>query len=325
MILAGNENSMTRRQAMQAGAVLAAAAVGGSSRPLESLARENSADEKLKFIDCHSHIWTPDTEKYPLNKGVTKQDLDPPSFTTEELLKLATANGVGRVVLIQHNVFYGWDNSYMIDAVRAHPGVFSIVGMVDDRAPHPEAAMRRLLKNHVRGFRITPRIYGREKWLDGPGMAAMWKCAAETGQAMCCLIDAEDLAAVDRMCGRFPETPVVIDHFARVGVDGHIRDEDVDRLCAMAKHPRVALKVSAFYALGKKQPPYDDLVPMIRRAFEAFGAKRLMWGSDSPYQLVGDKNTYEASLRLVRDGLDFLADDDRKQLLGKTAERVFFA
>jgi predicted TIM-barrel fold metal-dependent hydrolase len=126
------------------------------------------------------------------------------------------------------------------------------------------------------------------------------------------------------MCSKFPDTPVVIDHFARIGVDGKIRDEQVKQLCALAKFKNTYLKVSAFYALGKKQRPYTDLIPMIRRTYDAFGPKRLMWGSDSPYQLDGE-NTYEASIDLVRKGLKFLTDSDRQSLLRDTANKVFFS
>jgi predicted TIM-barrel fold metal-dependent hydrolase len=151
----------------------------------------------------------------------------------------------------------------------------------------------------------------------------MWKTAAETRQSMCCLIAPQDLAAVDKMCEKYPETPVVIDHFARIGVDGEMRDSDITRLCKLADRPQTKVKVSAFYALGKKQPPHLELAPMIKRLYETFGPKRLMWASDCPYQLGGGNN-YRDSIALVRDKLDFLSDDDRQWLLRKTAEETFF-
>ena len=55
-------------------------------------------------------------------------------------------------------------------------------------------------------------------------------------------------------------------------MDGMVRDTDVRQLCKLAKHPNVYVKVSAFYALGRKQAPYTDLVPMIRRICENYGA-----------------------------------------------------
>jgi predicted TIM-barrel fold metal-dependent hydrolase len=283
-----------------------------------------AADDKLNsmHIDAHSHVWSPDTDRWPLAKGQTKADLKPPSFTPEELLKLAEPVGVGRVVLIQHSIYHLFDNTYLTDCVKQMPGRFSVVGMLDDTQPHPDVKLKELLPLGVRGLRITPRIRG-EKWLEGEGMAALWKCGAQTGQAMCCLIDAKDLPGVAAMATKYPYTPIVIDHFARIGADGTIRDADIAALCGLAKHKTVSVKLSAFYALGKKQPPYEDLLPMVRRVLDAFGPERCMWASDAPYQ-VEPPHTYQVSIELIRDRLDGLSAGDKEWLLRKTAERVFF-
>ncbi len=300
------------------------AAVGLAGGAMASLYASEDDSASDGWIDAHSHIWTPDTDAYPLANGKTIADLAPASFTVDELLRTSRPHGVSRVVLIQHQHYYGWDNSYMTDAAAAQPDVFRVVGMVDDAKPNPEAAMRELHRKHVTGFRITPRIRGADKWLAGPGMNGMWKCAAETRQAMCCLINPEDLEPVDQMCRKYPDTPVVIDHLGRVGIDGEIREEDLRRLCGLARYPHTYVKVSAFYALGGKTPPYLDLVPVIRRVYDSFGPERLMWASDCPYQL-GGANSYQASIELVRDRLDFLTDPDRNWMLRDTAHKVFFA
>lgn len=305
---------VTRRAALAAGT----AALGAvAAQP---------ADPPLPWIDAHSHIWPPDADKFPLAPGQTPKDLNPPSFTDEQLMAVARPEGVGRVVLIQHSVYHLWDNSYLLDAVRRHPRTFRVQGMVDDHRPNPGAAMRQLLPRGVTGFRITPFVRPRDaqaRWLDTPGMAEMWRTAAATRQAMCLLINPADLAATDAMCARHPETPVVIDHFARIGTDGEFRDADVRALCRLARHKLAHVKLSAYYALGRKRPPHDELVPVVRRLLEAFGPRRLMWASDAPYQ-TQDPNSYRTSIALVRDRMDFLSRDDREWLLAKTAEAVFF-
>jgi predicted TIM-barrel fold metal-dependent hydrolase len=309
----------------------ACALVAGATQA-SAAAQNKSVAGNLPYIDAHSHVWSPDVGRWPLVNGQTRDDLKPLSFTPEELLKLAEPEGVGRVVLIQHSGYHLWDNSYLLDvaarfntAGQAGSGTlskFSIVGMIDDRAAEPGAKLRELLPKGVRGLRITPRIHG-DRWLEGAGMESLWKCGAETGQAMCCLIDPSHLERVGAMCQRHPGTPVVIDHFARVGADGTIRDADVAALCDLAKHKKVAVKLSAYYALGKKQPPYDDLVPLIRRVLDAFGVERCMWASDAPYQ-VQPPHTYAASIALIRDWISGLSAGDKEWLLTKTAERVFF-
>lgn len=300
----------------------AAAAVLGVSAMTRAEERTTSTSDQ-GFVDAHSHIWTPDVEAYPLAEGVTTKDLEPRSFTDDELVKLARPFGVTRVVLIAHSKFYAWDNRYLTDAAAERPETFRVVAMVDDRKPNPGAAMRALLKKHTTGFRITSSVHGKERWLKGPGMNEMWRTAADTRQAICCLANPDELPEIDAMCSRFLETPVVIDHLARIGMAGEIDDAGVKNLCRLARHEHVFVKVSAFYALGKKRPPHDELVPLVRRVFEAFGPERLMWGSDSPYQIDGP-NTYASSLTFVRETLDFLTPADREWLLRGTASKVFF-
>lgn len=312
-----HDPSVTRRAALAAGTAALGAAM---------VRHAGAADDERPWVDAHSHIWPAEVDKFPLAPGQTKKDLDPPSFTDDELMKIARPEGVGRVVLIQHSVYHLWDNSYLLDAAKRHPKVFRVQGMVDDHAKEPGAAMKKLLPLGVTGFRITPFVRKKDeqpKWLETPGMEEMWETGAKTRQAMCLLINPSDLAATDAMCAKHPDTPVVIDHFARIGADGEIREADVRALCKLARHKHAHVKVSAFYALGKKKPPHDELVPMVRRLLDAFGPKRLMWGSDSPYQVQG-VNTYKASIALVRDRMDSPTKQDLEWLLAKTAEAVFF-
>ena len=279
-------------------------------------------DGSLPWIDAHSHIWTTDLAKYPLRDKQTIDVLQPRSFTNDELMAIAMPQGVGRAVLIQHYPHHGYDNSYLIDTWKQSPDRFRIVGQIDSSKPHVDQQMRDMLQTGVTGFRIGPRAEQPE-WLAGEGMKLMWKTAAETKQSMCCLINPSNITETAEWCDKYPDTPVVIDHFARIGGDGTIRDEDVQNLCSMAKHKRVHIKISAYYAFGKKQPPYLDLLPMIKRLFDAFGPDRLMWASDCPYQLT-NPNTYAASIALIRDHLDFGSPEDRRKLLCTTAESTFF-
>ncbi len=252
--------------------------------------------------------------------------MKPRSFTAEELLAVCRPAGVGRVNLIQMS-YYEFDNRYMIDMIKLYPDRFVGTAIVDPLGADPGKAMRELASRGVHAFRLQPQ-YSRKppsQWLEPAGYEAMFGTASRTGQALSCLIDPGGFAEVDRMCGRHPETRVIIDHLGRIGVgpDGAIGDADVDSLCALARHANVYVKVGAFYALGQKKPPYLDLAPLIARVVRAFGPRRCLWESDCPFQL--DRDRYEDSLTLVRDRLDFLSRDDRDWLLVRTAENLLFA
>jgi predicted TIM-barrel fold metal-dependent hydrolase len=273
----------------------------------------------LEAVDAHVHVWTDDRTRYPRAAGVA--DSRPDRFNPDDYFAHAKPSGVTRAVLIQMS-FYRFDNSYMVDVMRKNAGKFAGVGIVDSASSDPRQAMEELAKEGVRGFRITPGS-SPDKWLDTPGMEAMWRLGAKRRLAMCPLIGPNALESIDRMCAKHPDTPVVIDHLARIGADGQIRDADVRLLCALAKHRNVQVKVSAFYALGRKSAPYTDLAPLIKRVFEDFGPRRLMWASDCPFQ-VQDGHTLDASISLVHTGLPFLSNEDREWLLAKTAAATFF-
>ncbi|HID21212.1 MAG TPA: amidohydrolase [Planctomycetaceae bacterium] len=274
------------------------------------------------FIDAHVHVWTSDTDRFPRKPGFAKSKMRRASFTPQEFFPHARPCGVTRVVLIQMSC-YGDDNSYMLHVIESHPGLFSGVAVIDPEDT-PQAHMLQLAGHGVRGFRITAAGRPPHRWLDGDGMAAMWRCGADHGLAMCPLINPEHLPAVDRMCRRFPDTRVVIDHFARIGIDGRFHKADLDNLCGLSRHKNVHVKVSAFWALGKRTAPYLDLAPMIRRVLDAFGPERLMWATDCPWQVMNG-HTYKDSIDPIRVRLDFLTQTDRLWLLRKTAERVFFS
>jgi predicted TIM-barrel fold metal-dependent hydrolase len=288
----------------------------------------------MNYIDAHVHVWTDDTAHYPLGAGWKKEDMKPPRFTPEDLFKHTKKAGVDRIVLIQMSYYYpkdsssknanGFDNRYMLDMMSLYKGVFSGTAVIDPLADNPDRLMGELAEKGVRAFRILPALSKTpvEKWLGPAGYGKMFAAGAKNNQAMSCLINPDALPELDRMCRKYPGTPVIIDHLCRIGADGTVRDKDVSALCDMAKHKNVLVKVGAFYALGKKEPPYTDLAPLIRKVVQAFGARRCMWESDCPFQVVAQK--YQDSIDLVRSRLDFLSAEEKDWLLRRTAETFFF-
>ena len=305
---------INRRTFLQASALSVLATSGCVSRPRPAPG----------FIDAHVHVWTPDTQRYPLADGFLREkDMVPTSFTPTELFAHCRSQGVARIVLIQMS-FYRFDNSYMLDVMAAQPGVFSGVAVVDETKPDVVSEMKALALRGVRGFRVRASRELAEAWKTSQGMRKMWTHAAETGLAICPLADPDALPAIQAMCKEFPKTRVVVDHFARIGVSGSVLPEELEQLSRLSDFENTFVKTSAFYALGAKTPPYADLAPMIRTLHSAFGARRLMWASDCPYQ-VQPGHHYADSIGLVRDRLEFLSAEDKEWILRKTAEQVFFA
>ncbi|MFK7788569.1 MAG: amidohydrolase [Phycisphaeraceae bacterium] len=312
---------LTRRNLMKAGVIsFAGPMVGCVSTRSKGLVSPG-------FVDAHAHVWSDNLAKYPLGPWATPDAMKPATFTADELLAVVKPHGVDRVVLIQHAPLHGYDNAYILDCAKARPGTFSVVAMINERTPNLKERLRDLRDQGARGIRIGATKHADRtlnvdppNWLKASGMQLLWKHAAELGVAVCPLIVPDYLESLDLMCEQHPDTTVVVDHFAHIDMS---QPKTVASLTRLARHGNVYVKVSGFYKFGDKKSPYDDVAPMVMRMVEAFGAERLMWASDLPYQL-NDRNNYEDAIGLMRDGLGELAESQRMAMLKDTANRIFF-
>ena len=309
-------NSQSRRD------FISSVTVGGSLLVNEVMQAETDSAEK-NWIDAHVHVWNSDRKAYPVSANFAGRDVDPPVYSPEDLTADQKGTGVARTLLIQMS-FFEFDNSYMLDVIAESPETYQGVAIVDHSQADVGATMRALREKGVGGFRLYAFPDKVKKWDASEGLQTMWKTGAETGQAMCCLSDPEALPAIHKMCEKYPDTRVVIDHFARIGVKGNIDQTQLDQLLVLADFPNVYVKTSAFYALGKKAPPYTDLGPMIKQLRDAYGSGRLMWASDCPYQVQGE-HSYAASVDLITKKLDFLSGEDIENMMRGTAEKLFFS
>ena len=62
--------------------------------------------------------------------------------------------------------------------------------------------------------------------------------------------------------------------------------------------------------------PFIDVQPFVKRIFDAYGSKRMLWGAD----LTRLTCSYRECLDQFRTGLDFLSPQDREMILGKALE-----
>jgi L-fuconolactonase len=91
----------------------------------------------MPVIDIHPHIVSPDIRRYPLAPlGGTQSTWSSERPTSYEmLLKEMNAAGVDRAAIVHSSTAYGYDNSYVADAVAAVPSRFTGVYSIDVLAP----------------------------------------------------------------------------------------------------------------------------------------------------------------------------------------------
>jgi L-fuconolactonase len=266
------------------------------------------------LIDSHVHVWKHDAA-FPFATGTTPPAED---ASVDQLLELMQANQVLRTVLIQV-IHYRWDNRYLASVLKRYPGTFRGVCRVDPQDPAAPDHLSRLTEvDGFHGVRLSPAASAEGDWIRSPLMPPLWRRCAQLKVPMTILAPVTRMPDLGPLIEQNHSLFVVIDHMADCPVD---RPDQLQMLLDLARYPRVYVKISHMWSLSKQPYPYPDAVTQVKRLYDTFGAKRLMWGTDWPISLK--QLSYEKAVALYRDHLGFLPADDREQILSKTVQQVW--
>lgn len=237
----------------------------------------------------------------------------------DTLLELMQRNGVGRTVVV-HVIYYRWDCRYTADSVAADRDKLSGVCRVDPRKP--ASGQRLAAMGECRVSWRTPQSGGGTEgdWInDRAPMDPIWNQASELAIPMCVLCPIVRIPDVERVIERYDgRLDVCIDHMADCPID---QPDELKKLLALARFPRVFVKLSHLWSLSREEYPYRDTYDQVKRLYDAFGPQRLMWGTDWP--AIDAFCGYGRALELYRNEIKFFNDDDRRWILGKTSLRLW--
>ena len=267
------------------------------------------------IIDPHVHVWKQD-RRYPWAKETTNPPRE--DATPEMLLDLMRANGVAKTVIIQV-IHYRWDNSYLADVLKQYPRYFQGVCRVNPEDPAaPDHLSRHVQEQGFKGVRISPGAGANGDWIAGPLMPPLWRRCQQLRIPMTVLAPVTRMPDVQKLVEKQPELTVVIDHMADCPVD---KPAELEKLIALKRYPKVFVKISHTWSLSKEGYPFRDTWGQVKKLYDAFGPRRLMWATDWP--IVNRNSSYSQALGVVRDEMNFFTAEDKSWILSKTIERVW--
>jgi L-fuconolactonase len=273
-----------------------------------------AATPRNALIDSHVHVWKHDA-RFPFAEGAKVPEMD---ASAEMLLELMRTHGVERTVIIQV-IHYRWDNSYLADVLRRYPRMFRGVCRVNPEDPKAPDQLSRLTEvDGFHGVRLSPAASTDGDWIRGPLMPPLWRRCAQLKVPMTVLAPVTRMPDLMPLIEANPELTVVIDHMADCPLG---EPEKLAMLTALARYPRVFVKISHMWSLSKEAYPYADAAAQVQQLCKSVGAERLMWGTDWPICLK--QLSYAQAVALFRDHLTFLAPGDRDQILHNTVRRVW--
>ena len=103
------------------------------------------------------------------------------------------------------------------------------------------------------------------------------------------------------------------------------RWRDYRPVLRLAERKNVFLTISDVHGRSDEGFPFRDMHEVIKRAIDAFGIDRCLWGTGFPghLRLAYGWPSLADELRLVREGLDWLTATERASILGENARRLF--
>jgi L-fuconolactonase len=267
-----------------------------------------------RILDPHVHVWANDP-RYPWAAETT----EPPGHdaTPDMLLELMRVNGVARTVLVQF-IGYRWDNRYALDTMKKCAPAFMGVCRVNPTDPAAPDHLQNLTEQGFHGVRLSPAGDVAGDWITGGLMPPLWQRAQTLQVPMQIYAPITRMPDVLALIEKYPDLDVIIDHMADCSID---QPQELDKLIALARFPRVFVKISHIWSISRQPYPWLDAQEYVKRLYAAFGPQRLMWGTDWP--VCNGWTTYNRTLSVVRDDMAFLNEEDKSWILSKTVERLW--
>ncbi len=271
-------------------------------------------------IDAHQHFWRYDPAEYgwlsdsmsALRRDFLSRDLEP---------ELAAADLDGSVCVQARHCLA--ESRFLLEQARSGDAVSAVVGWLPLAGPGLGQALDE--------FAADPKFCGcRHALQDEPDDDYMLR--AEFGEGLRAvtaagltydiLIYERHLPQTLRLVDRHPRQVFVLDHIGKPRIrDGsfgawsrHLRD--------LARRQNVYCKVSGMVTEAEWGSwTYGRLVPYLETVLEAFGVRRLMYGSDWPMCLLAASygRWFDAFSRFASG----LSCAERDRILGGTAAEVY--
>jgi L-fuconolactonase len=269
-------------------------------------------------IDAHQHFWRYDAEEYEwIDESMTPLRRD---FLPDDLRREMRGAGFDRSIAVQVRQSLE-ETRWLLALADEYPFIAGVVGWVDllsdrvdahiEAVQHPKlVGVRHIVQAEADGFLARPAFRR--------GIATLER----HGLAYDILVYARQLREAIDFAAAFPDQRFVLDHLGKPDIRAGEFDVWRRHLDRLAELPNVWAKLSGLVTEADwRRWTRAGLHRYIDAAFDAFGADRLMIGSDWPVCTVA--GTYKEVMDVVTTALERRSAAERDAVLGGTAARFW--
>ncbi|MGE0700811.1 MAG: amidohydrolase [Hyphomicrobiaceae bacterium] len=226
----------------------------------------------MAIIDAQVHLWRKGT--------ATPPHLTRP-YLVEECIRDMDVAGVDAAIL---HPPASWDpdsNEQAFEAVAAYPGRFAVLANPPlDRPDSPSLIAAWKSKPGVLGYRFYFNKPHTRSWPTDGTLDWLWPAAEKAGTPIA-LLAGDWLPRFGGIAERHPGLKMIVDHMGALrGAKGDAAFPAMAELTALARLPNVAVKLTGGPFYADDAYPFKSLHRHYRAMYDAFGPRRLFWGTD---------------------------------------------
>jgi predicted TIM-barrel fold metal-dependent hydrolase len=259
----------------------------------------------MQIVDAQVHIWSSGTPLAP-HRQVSH-------YGKDELLREMADAGVDAALIHPPS----WDprsNEIAVEAARAHPNQFAILGFVPLDQPESRALLDAWKSRPgMLGLRYALVRPEQQNWHADGTMDWLWPAAERTGLPVALMAN-RFFPLLGQIAERHPALRLIIDHLGhtRGGKDDAAFSKNAE-LCALAKHPNIAVKATGAPGYSTAPYPYRNIHDHMHRIFDSFGPDRFFWGTD----ITRMPCSYRQCVTMFTEELPWLAGRDLERVMGQ--------
>ena len=259
----------------------------------------------MLIADAQIHLWT---------KGTPSAHHRQTPFLKDEALAAMDAAGVDRAVI--HPVLWDPDsNELAVEAARAHPDRFAIMGWVYLDEPEGRAKLETWKSRPgMKGLRFYFSDPRSQSWPTDGTLDWLFPVAERLGIPVSLQAHAF-LPKVGEIAARHPGLRISIDHMAvpRATHGAAAAYARIGDLVALARYPNIAVKATGQAGYAEDDYPFASMHDGLHRVFDAFGPRRMFWGTD----ITRMRCTWRQCVTFFTEELPWLKGPDLDLVMGQ--------
>ncbi|MDZ7690769.1 MAG: amidohydrolase family protein [Balneolaceae bacterium] len=274
----------------------------------------------MNKVDSHQHFWEYNPRKHSwINDEMEdlRQDFLPPDLKRNlDEVDMDGCVAVQADQSLQETIF-------LLGLAEKYEYVKGVVGWLDIQADDFEQQLEHFASHEaLKGLRHIVQDEPDERYLLRPDFLRGIEQLPDHGLTYDILIYARHLPVAIKFASKFPDHRFVLDHIAKPDIADQKIDAWEQDIRELARHPNIYCKVSGMVteADWKSWTP-DDFKPYLDVVFDAFGTKRLMFGSDWPVCTLAAK--YREVYKLVSDYTETCTEKEKADFFGENAIRFY--